>query len=153
MAIQLLLLKDVEPHGRSGDIISVKPGYARNFLVPMGFAVKASPQALKQQAKLKADREKQAIADKAEAESMAAKVTGLSIETIVKVDHDGHMYGSVSAVDIVHLLQSQHGLELDKKCVHLKHPIKEVGVFEVPLRLKEGVESALSLKVVPEEHK
>lgn len=153
MATEVLLLKDVESHGRKGEIISVRPGFARNFLFPSGLAVKASPQALRQQAKLKAEREKQAIADKADAEALAAKLVGLSIETIVKVDHDGHMYGSVSSADIASLLHAQHGIEVEKKCVHLKHPIKEVGVVEVPLRLKEGVTAAISLKVVPEEHK
>ncbi len=153
MATKVLLLEDVEPHGRSGDVISVKPGFARNFLIPQGLAIVASAHALRKQADLQEKRKQRAIADKAEAEGLAAKLAGVELTTIVKVDHDGHMYGSVSATDIVHLLQEQQALAIDKKCVQIKHPIKEVGVFEIHLRLKEDVVSVITLKVVPEEHK
>lgn len=152
MATKLLLIEDVESLGRSGDVVSVKSGYARNFLIPQGFAEVASANALRKQAQLQEKRKQQAVADKAEAEGVAAKLTGLVVSTIVKVDHEGHMYGSVSQADIVHMLQEQHGIALDKKAVQLKHHIKEVGVHEVALRLKEGVTSAITVKVDAEEH-
>lgn len=152
MATKLLLIEDVETLGRSGDVVSVKPGYARNFLIPQGFAEIASANALRKQARLQEERKQKAIADKSEAEAVAAKLAGLVVSTIVKVDHEGHMYGSVSQADIVHMLQEQHGIALDKKAIQLKHHIKEVGVHEVTLRLKEGVESSITVKVEAEEH-
>ena len=81
---------------------------------------------------------------------MALQLQGETIETTVKVDHEGHMYGSVSQLDIVQLLKLKTGISLEKKMVHLKHPIKEVGVNAIPIRLKEGVEVEITLKIVPE---
>lgn len=152
MAIKLLLKEDVDALGRSGDVVSVKSGYARNFLIPQGLAEIANDNSLRKQKRLQEEREKKAIADKAEAEGIKSKVDGLIVTTVVKVDHEGHMYGSVSQSDIVHLLNEQHGVALDKKAVQLRHHIKEIGVHEVKLRLKEGVESVISLKIEAEEH-
>lgn len=151
MATKLLLIDDVEDLGRSGDIVNVKPGYARNFLLPRGAAVIADRNALRRQARLQEERLKKAAADKQEAEKQAEVMANVTIETIVKVDHDGHMYGSVTTADIVHLLQEQASIGVDKRSVQLKHPIKEIGVHTIALKLKEGVVSSFTLKIVPEE--
>ncbi len=151
MANKYLLIEDVEALGRSGDIVSAKPGYARNFLLPQGFAVVADKNALRMQAKLQEERLKKAAEDKQQSEALAARLEGLTVTKVVKVDHEGHMYGSVTAADISNLLKAEHGFEVEKRFVQLKHPVKELGVFTVQLRLKEGVTSALTLKVMPEE--
>lgn len=151
MATKLLLIEDIEALGRSGDIVSVKPGYARNFLLPQGFAITADKRALAQQERLKEERRKKAIVDKSESDEIAQSLEGLVLTTVVKVDHDGHMYGSVSAHDIVNLLQEQHNLTLDKKNIQLKHAIKATGVHDVPVKLKEGVSASFHLKVMSEE--
>lgn len=151
MATKLLLIHDVEDLGRSGDIVNVRPGYARNFLLPRGTAVIADRNALRRQARLQEERLKKAAEDKQEAEKQAEAMAAVTIETIVKVDHDGHMYGSVTTADIVHLLQEQASIGVDKRSVQLKHPIKEVGVHTISLKLKEGVISSFTLKIVPEE--
>lgn len=148
---KLLLIEDVDDLGRSGDIVSVKPGFARNFLIPQQLAIVADKNALRKQAKLQEERQQKAIEDKKSSEELAGKLDGLTLSTIVKVDHDGHMYGSVTQMDIVHLLQDQHGIQLEKKNVPLKHAIKEVGVSELLLKLKEGVTAKVTLKVIPEE--
>lgn len=155
MATKLLLLDDVDDLGRSGDVVSVKPGYARNFLLPQGFAVVADAHALRKQKKLQEERQLRAAQDKKEAESIATKLTELNatVTITVKVDHEGHMYGSVTAVDIVHLAREQLQLELEKRSILIKHPIKETGVHTIKLRLKEGIESNLTLKIEPEEQK
>lgn len=152
MANKFLLIEDVEALGRSGDIVSVKPGYARNYLLPQGFAVIADKNALRMQAKLQEERLQKAAEDKKDSEALAARLEGLTISKVVKVDHDGHMYGSVTATDIAHLLKDEHGIEIEKRAVQLKHPVKEVGVFTVQLKLKEGISSSITLKVAPEEH-
>lgn len=151
MATKLLLIKDQESLGRSGEIVSVRPGYARNYLLPQGVAIIANKQSLKHQERLKAEREKQAIEDRKDSEALAATLEGITLTRIVKVDHDGHMYGSVTTHDIVHLLQEQHNIELDKKNIQLKHPIKSTGVHAIPLKLKEGVAASINLKVMSEE--
>ena len=148
---KLLLIQDVEDLGRSGDIVSVRPGFARNFLLPNKLAVAANPHALKMQVRLQEERLKKAADDKQESEKVAAAMEGLTVEKIVKVDHEGHMYGSVSAGDIVALIQEQAGIVIEKRSLHLKHALKEVGVFELPIKLKEGVVTQVTVKVIPEE--
>lgn len=151
MAAKLLLIEDVEDLGRSGDIVSVKPGFARNFLLPRGFAVVADKGALRMQARLQEEREKQAAQDKAEAEKAAEQIAGVTLSTIVKVDQDGHMYGSVSAHDVADLMQSQANITVEKRAIVLKHPIKALGVHKINVKLKEGVVATVTLKVMSEE--
>lgn len=151
MATKLLLLVDVDSLGRSGDIVNVRPGYARNFLLPNQHAVIADSRALKMQARLQEERRLKAIEDKKESEMLAGKLETIHLTVVVKVDQEGHMYGSVTALDIAHLLKDQAGIEIEKKSIGLKHPVKEIGVHTIPLKLKEGVQSAVTLKVVSEE--
>jgi large subunit ribosomal protein L9 len=151
MATKLLLLSDVEDLGRSGDIVSVKPGYARNFLLPQEKAVVADKNALRLQARLQEERNKKALHDRQESEVIAKSFEGLTLAKIVKVDHDGHMYGSVSITDILHLLQQHAGVALEKRSVLLKHPIKELGVHTIGVKLKEGVSGSFMLKVMAEQ--
>lgn len=151
MANKLLLLEDVDALGRKGEIVGVRPGYARNFLLPQGLAIIADKNALRMQTRLKAEREKQAAVDKKESEEMAARLEGLTVSTTVKVDHDGHMYGSVSALDVAHLITEQAGIKMEKRNVLLPHALKEVGVHNIKIKLKEGITAAIVLKVVPEE--
>lgn len=151
MATKLLLIEDVEALGRSGEVVSVKPGFARNFLLPQGLAVIVDKQALRQQERLKEERLKRAIEDKKEAEAIAAHIEGINLTTIVKVDHEGHMYGSVTAHEIVHLLQDQKKIALEKKNIQLKHAIKTTGVHPIHVKLKEGVAATFNLKVMSEE--
>ena len=96
MRNQLLLIEDVEDLGRSGDVVSVKPGYSRNFLLPQKKAVVADKFTLRMQAKLKAERAKRAEIDRQEAESQAQKIEGMVLSIEVKVDPDGHMYVIIS---------------------------------------------------------
>lgn len=151
MAAKLLLIEDVEALGRSGEIVSVRPGYARNFLLPQGLAVIANKQALRQQERLVQERQLKAAEDKKESEAIAARLDGITLTKIVKVDHEGHMYGSVTAHEIIDLLQDQQKVELEKKNIQLKHPIKETGVHAISVKLKEGVNTSFNLKVMSEE--
>lgn len=149
MKQQLLLLEDVESLGRKGEIVSAKPGYVRNFLLPRGFAVIASPNALRKQESLKAEREKQAILDRQEAESLAKQLEGVILEIKVKVDPEGHMYGSVSPVDIARLFE-ERGFAVERKYIQLNRPIKETGIHKISLKLKEGIPVVCQLSIIPE---
>lgn len=149
MKQQLLLLEDVESLGRKGEIVSAKPGYVRNFLLPRGFAVVASPNTLRKQESLKAEREKQAIVDREEAESLAKQLEGVVLEIKVKVDPEGHMYGSVSPTDITRLFE-ERGFAVERKYIQLNRPIKETGIHKIPLKLKEGIPVVCQLSIIPE---
>lgn len=151
MATKLLLIEDVESLGRSGEIVNVKPGFARNFLLPQGFAIIADKKALRQQERLVEERQKKAITDKNESDAIASRIEGITLVKIVKVDHDGKMYGSVSTHEIIDLLKEQENVELEKRFIQLKHPIKETGVNQIQVRLKEGVTTSFTLKVMSEE--
>jgi len=150
---QLLLIQDVEGLGRSGDIVHARPGYVRNFLLPGKYAVIASKHALRMQARLQEERRKQAVLDKQEADAMAAALTGITVSTIVKVDHEGHMYGSVSAHDIADLIQASTKQHVEKKNVVLPQALKQLGTHEIRLKLKEGVVVTITLDIVPEDPK
>jgi large subunit ribosomal protein L9 len=149
-SIALLLLEDVDNLGRSGDLVSVKPGFARNLLVPKGKAAVADRHVLKMQKKLQEERATQAAEDKKVSETLATQINGLSLETHVKVDPEGHMYGSVSSADIVELLSAK-GVTVEKRFVQLPQPIKKTGELEIHLRLKEDVECSFKLNVVAEQ--
>ncbi len=149
---QLLLLKDVEGLGRAGDLVqNVRPGYKRNFLFPQKLAVLADARALRMREKIQEMRRQQAIVDKKDAEAIAGKLQGAVLSYAVKVDHEGHMYGSVGTGDLVELIAREYQISLERKNIALKHPIKETGVHEVPLKLKEGVSVTFTLKVLSEE--
>lgn len=149
---QYLLLQDVEGLGRSGDLVTAKPGFVNNYLEPRGKAVRADRRTIRMQARLQEERAKQAEIDKRVALEIADKVKELVLETRVKVDTEGHMYGSVAAADIEALLHEK-GLEVDKKQVRIAHPIKTTGVHTVALKLKEGVDAQVKIKVMTEEGK
>lgn len=152
MANKLLLLGDVDSLGRSGEIVTVRPGYARNYLIPQGLAVVADARTLRMQTKLQDERQKKADHERSEAEAFAAKLEGISLETTVKVDHDGHMYGSVTTQDIQQLIEQASGIHIEKKSIQLVHPIKKTGAHTITLKLKEGVVvETITLNVTPEE--
>ena len=150
MAVKLLLLEDVDDLGRSGDVVNVKPGFARNFLLPKQLAVLAHKGALRMQEKLREERQKKAVADKSEAEGTAATLAQITLSITVKVDQEGHMYGSVAVGEILKALHDQHQIVLEKRSIQLKHPIKATGVHQVPIKLKESVMASITLKVIPE---
>ncbi len=147
MKLQYLLIEDVDDVGRSGEIVTAKPGFARNYLIPQKKAVPATAHALRMQAKLQEERQKQAVMDRKESETLASKLEGMALEVTVKVDPEGHMYGSVSQTDIVHLFEKE-GHKIDKKNVVLPHVIKTLGIYDLILKLKEDVTCNYTLNVL-----
>lgn len=145
----LLLLDDVEKLGRKGDIVAVRRGYGRNYLLPQGKGVVADAHTLTMRARLQEERKKQAEVDRKGSEALASRVDGLVITTQVKVDPEGKMYGSVSIADILELL-TREGIEIERRAIQLSHPIKEVGLSRIELLLKEGVRCFFDLKILPE---
>jgi large subunit ribosomal protein L9 len=150
MVNKLLLLEDVESLGRSGDIVGVKPGYARNFLLPQGLAIVADKKALGMQIRLKEERQKKASTDLQESNEIAAKLEGQNLTVVVKVDHEGHMYGSVSPSDVINLLENQISIKLDKKFIQMRQAVKSLGVHTIQVKLKENVKASFILTIEPE---
>lgn len=148
---KILLLDDVESLGKKGEIVTVRAGYARNFLLPKKRARIADPNAIRMQKKLVEERASQAIVDRDEANVLSDKLKDLVLETKVKVDHEGNMYGSVSAHDIVQLFDAQ-GVKVEKKWILIDQPIKTIGEHELKLRLKEGIPARAKLNIVAEEN-
>ena len=146
MQNQLLLLQDVENVGRSGDIVVVRPGFARNFLLPQKMAVVADKFTIRLQSRLQEERAQQAIQDKSDALVLAERIAPMELSMVVKVDPDGHMYGSVAATDIVKLLANEQVI-IDRKNVVLPQPLREIGFHRIQLRLKEGVPAQFVLKL------
>lgn len=150
MATSILLLEDVEHVGRKGDIARVKSGYAFNFLIPKKKALVADSNAIRRQARLQEERKQKAAQDRTASEEIAARLNGQTFSFEVKVDHEGHMYGSVSQLDVIHLIHKEMSIELDRRSVQLQHPIKQLGAYELTVRLKEGVETMVHVKVSSE---
>ena len=151
MATQLLLIKDVEKLGRKGDIVNVKEGYSRNYLLPRGFAVPASKNALRRQEALKEERLKQAVEDKKDAEELSKQLATLEVNAVVKTDPDGNMYGSVTIQGMINLVKEQHGITLEKSFFPQKQTIKKLGIHDVALTLKEGVPAHLKVNVASDD--
>jgi len=149
MKQKLLLLEDVHGLGRSGDLVTAKPGFVRNFLLPFKKAVVATSQTLKIRERLQEERTKKAVADKEEALQIAANVVDVVLMKEVKLDHEGHMYGSVTILDIVELLKEK-GISVERRHVILPQAIKEVGKRTIPLRLNEDVTASVVLEIVGE---
>ncbi len=146
MKNQLLLLEDVANLGRKGDVVTAKPGFVRNFLLPKKKAVIASKETLRIRERLQEERAKQAAVDKEESLKLSKIIEGKTLEITVKVDNTGHLYGSVSASDVVELF-SKEGLDLEKNNVILPAPLKKLGNHIVELKLKEGVPASVTVKV------
>ena len=146
MQMELLLLEDVDHLGRSGDLVKVKPGFARNFILPQKKGVVATKFALRLQEKLLEERKIKAAADLKEAEELVARMAGHEFTTVVKVDPEGNLYGSVSAGDVAEILE-QKGFAVLKSQVVLPRPIKTLGEYAIALKLNEGVTTSITLHV------
>lgn len=147
MRQELLLLEDVDSLGRSGDVVKVKSGFARNFLLPGNRAVIANAHTLRLQTKLKEKREEQAKIDKDESEKLAKQIEKIGSVTItVKVDPEGNLYGSVTSADISKALD----IAVDKRYIKIVKPIKKLGTYTVDIELKEGVTTKIEVIIEKE---
>jgi len=148
--MKVVLVKDVEGLGFFGDIVNVKDGYAMNYLIPRGLALPATEgnirhiQTILEQKKRKLEREKK------KAEEIAKKLDGLVLEIRKPAGERGKLFGSVTAADVVNALKEK-GIEIERKNVVFYHPIKEVGVFPIKIRLHKDVSVEIKLDVKPEE--
>lgn len=148
--MKVILMRDVIHAGRRGDVIDVKTGYARNFLLPQGMALEATPANIKvfehQRTKIEA-RHMQEVED---ARRAAAGIEGLEIEIKKRVGETSTLYGSVTATEIADVLEAK-GIEIDKRRIDLEGGIKTVGDHEVRIDLHPEVVATITVRVVPED--
>jgi len=150
--MQVILLERVAKLGQMGEVVDVKPGYARNFLLPQGKALSASAQNIADFESRKAQLEAQNLETKAEAEAMAEKLDAQQFVVIRQASDAGALYGSVSTRDAAEAA-TENGFTLDRKQVALGRPIKELGLHDVIVTLHPEVEATIVLNVArsPEE--
>ena len=147
--MKLILREDVENLGKGGELVDVKPGYGRNFLLPRGLAVAANPKNVRELEHQKNIAEAKAAKLKASAEAVAKRLADTPVVLKRKVGEQDKLYGSVTALDIVEALAAR-GLQLDRRTIDLPEPIKTVGDFEVPVKLHRDVVGKAKVKVEPE---
>jgi large subunit ribosomal protein L9 len=145
------LLKDIARLGKAGDVKTVADGYARNYLIPRGLAKLATEGAIKQaEEKSAADARRQKRLH-IEAEEMAAKLTGVTLNFARKVGEGEKIYGSVTAADIAEALSRQVGAEINRHRIELDEPIKTLGIHRVPIRLHGSIAAQIMVVVDKEE--
>lgn len=149
MAVQLLLLEDVADLGKIGDQVHVAPGYARNYLLPNKLAAPVTAAALKRIEKRKLELQKEHEERIAVAQAMAEKMAQKTLTIKVKAGEDDKLYGSVGAQQIIEAAAAE-GLELDKNSIVLEDAIRELGSFDITVKLHAEVSGVLKIKVVRE---
>jgi len=147
--MKLILREDVDNLGRGGDVVDVKPGYGRNFLLPRGLAVAANPKNLREIDHQKAVATAKAVKLKASAEAIAKRLAATPVTLKRKVGEQDKLFGSVTALDIAEALAAR-GLEIDRRSIDLAEPIKTLGDFEVGVKLHHDVVGKAKVKVEAE---
>ena len=148
--MKVILMKDIENLGNEGDIISVKPGFARNFLLPKGLAINFSSHQLtkienqlKQQER-KIEREKESLSD------ILNQISGLEVSIKAKSEDNERLFGSVTKADIEQLLL-EHNIQIDKKYIDLKSPLKTLGLHEVGVKFNSELSGSFKVNIEKEE--
>jgi large subunit ribosomal protein L9 len=147
--IEVILREDIQTLGRAGDLVRVKPGYARNYLLPQGLAYEATEGNRKRIAAETRVRAVRNQAERAEAERFASSLNELTLTLSGKAGEEGKLFGSITSQDIADAL-SRQGHAVDRRKIALEHPIKTTGSHKVAIRLHPEVHAELHVSVVAE---
>jgi large subunit ribosomal protein L9 len=145
---KVILRADVDGVGKRGDICEVSNGYARNFLLPRGLAIKASDGAVNQAASMRRARDLRDAADRSAAEEVARTLVARTITISAKAGAEGKLYGSVTSADVVSAVAEQAGVELDRRQLQLAEPLKALGSHQVPVKLHSDVQFPITVDVI-----
>ena len=148
--MRVVLRDDVESLGKKGDLVDVADGYARNYLVPRGLAMKATRGVVQQAESMRRNREAREVRDRQASEALVPQLAAKRIEVKARAGEGGKLFGSVTTADIVAAVQEQTGIALDRRNVSLAEPIRELGSVEVGVKLDAGVEATMGVDVVSE---
>ena len=149
--MKVILQQPVGKLGDPGDVVDVADGYARNFLVPRGLAVRAHKDAVKQAETLKRAHASRQSREKVEFEAVASTLIASKIQIAARAGEEGKLFGSVTAADVADAIAAQAGITVDRKDVHLEEAIRSLGTHDVRVHLFPEVDPVLTLEVVAEE--
>ncbi|HMA46540.1 MAG TPA: 50S ribosomal protein L9 [Frankiaceae bacterium] len=147
--MKLILTQEVAGLGGPGDVVEVKDGYGRNYLMPRGYAIRATRGAEKQVGQIRRAREVREVRDLDQARRLAGQLGALEVRLPSRAGQGGRLFGSVTAADVVDAVLAAGGPKLDRRRVELLAPIKSVGTHTVSVRLHPDVAAALTVEVVP----
>jgi large subunit ribosomal protein L9 len=145
--MRIVLRTDMADVGKRGDICEVADGYARNFLLPKGHAIVATPGVEAQAAAMRRSRDLRDARDREAAESVARKLVAAVIRITARAGAEGKLFGSVTAADVTQAVAEQTGVELERRRLRLEEPIKSLGTHEVPVKLHSDVEFRVTVEV------
>lgn len=148
--MEIILLKDMDKLGDKHDVVKVKPGYGRNYLIPQGLAVNANAVNRKKRDVIIAEDEAKELARLDEYKVMAAKIEGQTLRIGVKAGTSGKIFGSVTSVQIANALKEQFDLDIERKKIHLPEDIKEVGTYTADLHLHKELNTKVQFELVQE---
>lgn len=149
--VDIILKEKVEGLGAEADVVKVKRGYARNFLLPQGRAYEATKANLRHVAQLKEVRARREAEELAEAENTATRLKKLRLSTELSIGQGGKAFGSITVNDIVDLIAEKSRLSIDRHQLELEAPIKTTGSFDIPVKLHPEVEASVTVRVVAAE--
>jgi len=147
--MKIILQRSVERLGDPGDVAEVADGYARNYLIPRGLAVKAEKGAVRHAESLKRAHAVRTSAQKGDFEALAARIIQAPVVVTARAGEEGKLFGSVTAADIAEALSSQAGVPIDRRDVHLDEPIRSIGTHEVTVHLHPEVDPVITVDVQP----
>lgn len=145
--MKIILQQDVKALGKKGDLVEVSDGYARNFILPKKLGVEANNANLNDLKLKKANEEKVAAENLAKAQELKKELEGKIINVAIKSGEGGKTFGAVTGKEIAQAAKEQYGFEVDKKKIVLKESIKNLGTYEVPLKLHPKVTATLRVQV------
>jgi len=148
--MKVVLREDVETLGRKGDLLDVADGYARNYLVPRGLAIKATKGVVAQADAMRRNREAREVRDRAAAEELAGRLSAGPVPVAARAGEGGRLFGSVTSANVAAAILDRTGVEVDRRNVMLDDPIRELGEVEVSVRLHPDVVVAVVVAVVAE---
>ena len=148
--MEVILKKNVDKLGYANEVVEVKPGYGRNFLIPQGYALLATASAKKAHEEMMKQKAHKDTKLQAEAEELASKLADLTVSIVTKAGENGKIFGSVSTVQLAEALRKE-GFDIDRKSLKIKdEPIKEIGAYEAEANLFKGVKQVFKFEVVSE---
>ena len=145
--MRIVLRDDVDNLGKKGDLVDVADGYARNYLVPRGLALKASAGSQKQADAMRRNRDARERRDREGAQALAAQFEGRTITIKARAGGEGRLFGSVTAADIAEAVQKQTGADIDRRKLSLDEPLKEIGGVDLQIRLHPDVVATIHVEV------
>ena len=146
--MKVILLENIKGVGKKDEVINASDGYARNYLLPKNLAVEANSENMSKLKSKNESKEYKKSVEKEEAEKIANKLKGILLKMPVKTGENGKIFGSITAKEIADSLSKQYNIQVDKKKIDLKEPIKTLGGFSVNIKLYEGVVGKLKVEMV-----